>query len=105
MGVALLFCDTLNALDLGEERGNANAHSPHFLIGDVKDMPRETILIGCKLPHGLLLHDPRDRENTLPVALLGAKDEKEKGSGYGLTAVDAEFWTIWKAAYMDYTPP
>jgi hypothetical protein len=69
-------------------------------------MAKETILIGCRLPNGLVLHHPKNRN--LTVKLAGTYETKlESGlfvppRPYTLTPVDAEFWAEWKAAYVGF---
>ena len=71
-------------------------------------MAKETVLIGCRLPNGLVLHHPKNRN--LTVKLAGTYEAKTE-SGlylpskmYSTTAVDAEFWAEWKAAYEGFGP-
>ena len=61
-------------------------------------MAKETVLIGCRLPNGLVLHHPKNRN--LTVKLAGTYEAKTE-SGlylppkmYSTTAVDAEFWAV-----------
>ncbi len=65
------------------------------------------IMIGCKLPSGLVLDYPNkpnkeghlvDSDRKDRVSLRGVKHSKIVGSPYGLTQVDAEFWAAWKKA-------
>lgn len=71
-------------------------------------MPRETILIGCRLPNGLVLHHPQNRE--LTVKITGTSLAPTEGGLYlppksiATTEVDAEFWAAWKAAYVGFPP-
>lgn len=71
-------------------------------------MAKETILIGCRLPNGLLLQHPKNRE--LTVKLSGTYEAKTEGGLYvpprmfSTTPVDAEFWAEWKAAYAGFPP-
>lgn len=65
-------------------------------------MAREMVLIGCKLPHGLVLTHPANPK--IQVTLRGLKDSKIIGADYITTEVDAEFWAIWKLSYTDYAP-
>lgn len=61
------------------------------------------VLIGCRLPNGLVLHHPDKQRRNISVVLDGAKNAKIIGSGFALTEVDAEFWEVWKTAYRDYS--
>lgn len=71
-------------------------------------MARETVLIGCRLPNGLVLHHPTNRN--LTVKLAGAYETRTESGlfippkPYSITAVDAEFWTAWKEAYVGFPP-
>jgi len=71
-------------------------------------MAKETILIGCRLPNGLVLHHPKDRNQT--VKLAGVYEARTESGlylppkPYSTTAVDAEFWAAWKEAYVGFPP-
>jgi len=62
---------------------------------------REMVVVGCRLPQGLILHHPVDR--SIQVKLEGPRlvvaDGKKLSSSFATTEVDAEFWGLWKAAY------
>jgi hypothetical protein len=63
----------------------------------------KTILIGSKLPTGLILHHPLDP--TIKVTIRGLNGAARGTNGqpisvpYVLTEVDEEFWEAWKAAH------
>lgn len=71
-------------------------------------MARETITICCRLPNGLVLHNPQNRD--LTVKLAGTSSAPTEGGLYlpaklyATTEVDAEFWAAWKAAYVGFPP-
>ena len=71
-------------------------------------MAKETILIGCRLPNGLVLHHPKNRN--LTVKLAGTYEAKLESGLYippkmfSTTPVDLEFWTAWKEAYVGFPP-
>ncbi len=71
-------------------------------------MAKETVLVGCRLPNGLVLHHPQNKNVT--VKLSGVFDQKTESGlyypprPYSTTEVDAEFWAAWKAAYTGYPP-
>lgn len=65
-------------------------------------MAKDLIIIGCKLPHGLMLIHPLDK--TQKVQINGLNTAKVIGSTFVTTEVDADFWATWKAAYLDYAP-
>ena len=72
-------------------------------------MAKETVLIGCRLPNGLVLHHPTKRE---PDSKVGGDIRNENRKRrldarrrlFSTTAVDAEFWAEWKAAYVGFPP-
>ena len=71
-------------------------------------MAKDTVLIGCRLPNGLVLHHPKNRN--LTVTLTGVYEAKSDSGLYlpprtfSTTPVDAEFWAEWKAAYEGFGP-
>jgi hypothetical protein len=73
-------------------------------------MARETILIGCRLPNGLILHNPDPTKRDQTVKLAGTSSAPTEGGLYlppkmfATTEVDAEFWSAWKAAYVGFPP-
>lgn len=64
---------------------------------------KEMIVVGCRLPAGLVLHHPADRN--LQVVLNGPRlivaDGRQLSSNFATTEVEAEFWAAWKAAYSE----
>lgn len=71
-------------------------------------MAKETVLIGCRLPNGLIMHHPANRE--LAVRLAGTHG-KPMDNGlwtppqpYSVTRVSSEFWEAWKAVHQGYAP-
>lgn len=70
-------------------------------------MAKETILIGCRLPNGLVLHS-KDRKTS--AKLTGTYDTRSESGlflplkPFTTTAVDAEFWAEWKATYAGFPP-
>ena len=71
-------------------------------------MAKETILIGCRLPNGLVLQHPNDKNATVKLAgVFGQKTDSGiyyPPKPYSTTEVDLEFWTAWKTAYAGYPP-
>lgn len=61
-----------------------------------------TVIVGCKLPNGLILESPIDP--TIKVELNGINREIIAGSGYGSTEVDAEFWKLWESQNKEFPP-
>lgn len=62
----------------------------------------ETITIGCRLPHGIILSHPK-RPKQL-VTLNGLNKAVIAGSTHVTTEVDAAFWGAWKVANKEFTP-
>ena len=62
----------------------------------------KTVLIGCRLPNGLILELPNDPSKT--VELNGLNKAVIIGADHATTEVDAEFWEAWKAKNSDYAP-
>lgn len=62
---------------------------------------KEAVIVGCRLPQGLILHHPVDRRQT--VTLEGPRlivaDGRNLGKNFAITEVDADFWGAWKTAY------
>jgi hypothetical protein len=65
-------------------------------------MAGKTIVIGCKLPNGIVLFHPMNRDNA--VEIQGINKSLIKGATYMTTTVDADFWADWKAAHTDFQP-
>ncbi len=53
-----------------------------------------TILIGCRLPHGLVLSNPLKKGDK--VTLAGLNSSRIIGADHVTTEVDAELWAAWK---------
>jgi hypothetical protein len=66
------------------------------------------ILIGCRLPNGLILRHPDPARKGATVKLRGANEAQVKsvviGETFVTTPVDADFWETWKKVYSDYEP-
>ena len=66
-----------------------------------------TVIIGCRLPSGILLETANGKQVELavqrqaqersPIILLTADD-------YGITEVDADFWAQWKKEFAGFQP-
>ncbi len=72
------------------------------------NMAKETVLIGCRLPNGLVLQHPQNKNVTVKLAgVFGQKTDSGiwyPPRAFSTTEVDAEFWAAWKAAYVGYPP-
>lgn len=72
-------------------------------------MPSETVIIGCRLPHGLklTLREPMSPEGQ-PGAIIstvrinGVNSSKIIGATHAITHVDAEFWATWKKTFSKF---
>ena len=60
----------------------------------------KTVLIGCKLPHGLILDHPLDVSKK--VELVGLNKAIIIGADCATTPVDGEFWETWKTVHKDH---
>lgn len=58
------------------------------------------VVIGCKLPHGLILDHPLDPSKK--VEINGLNRSLIIGATYATTQVDAEFWEHWKTVHKDF---
>ena len=63
-------------------------------------MAAKTVLIGCKLPHGLILDHPLDVSKK--VELAGLNKAIIIGADCATTPVDGEFWETWKTVHKDH---
>jgi hypothetical protein len=67
-------------------------------------MARETVVVGCRLPNGIVLQHPKNPD--MRVTLQGAYAHKSESGlympprPYGTTVVDAELWAAWKEEYQ-----
>jgi len=60
------------------------------------------IIVGCRLPHGIILNHPLNPEDT--VELNGLNKVVIVGADHATTEVDEDFWGIWKTAHKDFQP-
>lgn len=69
-------------------------------------MPNEkTILIGCRLPHGLTLTlRNADNEILAQETVKGMNSSVIKGATYTTTVITEEFWEEWKKTHINYRP-
>lgn len=58
----------------------------------------EKVIVGCKLPHGLVLH-----HKGTAVTLKGANSSRVIG-GHGLTEVDKGFYEAWLKQHANFAP-
>jgi hypothetical protein len=59
-------------------------------------MAGKTVIIGCRLPHGVVLRHPVKQDAT--VELKGLNSATIIGTEHVTTEIDAQFWADWKAA-------
>ena len=62
----------------------------------------ETVIIGCKLPNGIVLELPKDPSKTVEIGGLNAI--KIIGAPYCQTEISKEFWDLWLAGNKDFPP-
>ncbi len=60
----------------------------------------KTVIVGCKLPHGLILDHPLDQSKK--VELNGLNSSRIIGATHGVTEVDGEFWEAWKTVHAEF---
>lgn len=58
------------------------------------------IVVGCKLPNGIILEHPLDP--AVRVELAGMNRVTIIGAGYATTQVDRSFWDAWEATNKDF---
>lgn len=61
------------------------------------------VIIGCRLPHGLVLKNPLAKNSS--VTLAGLNSSRIIGADYVTTEVDADFWAAWKLTYENSFGP
>lgn len=62
----------------------------------------KTVVVGCKLPTGVIIEHPIDPLQK--VTLNGANKATIIGSGYGTTEVNGEFWEVWAGCNKEFAP-
>lgn len=60
------------------------------------------LIIGCRLPNGIVLEHPKD--SRIRVKLNGIHNSLIKGSTYGITRVDRDFWAAWRKEHAEFAP-
>lgn len=72
-------------------------------------MGDKTVVIGCRLPCGLILDLTDASGNQVKVELNGQNSAQENSPiiilskrDYGITYVDADFWAEWKKQYAGF---
>jgi hypothetical protein len=63
-------------------------------------MAGKTVVVGCKLPQGLIIHHPMEPERT--VELRGINKATIIGADHATTEVDAEFFEQWAAVHKEF---
>ena len=58
----------------------------------------EAILIGCSLPHGLIIQN----ELTGFRAELRGANSSDLIGGYGVTTIDKDAWDMWESEHKDF---
>ncbi len=63
-------------------------------------MAAKTVVVGCKLPHGITIEHPMDP--TKRVELKGKNKYLIVGAEYATTEVDADFFEQWAAVNKEF---
>lgn len=63
-------------------------------------MAAKTVVVCCKLPHGIIIEHPMDPTKT--VELKGKNSSLIIGSDYGTTDVDGDFFEQWAAVNKEF---
>jgi len=67
-------------------------------------MADKTVTIGSKLPNGLILNHPMDRQTKVTIRGLNSAPRGTNGQPMALpyvtTEVPSEFWSAWKLAHV-----
>lgn len=58
------------------------------------------VLVGCRLPHGLIIEHPTDQKKT--VEIKGLNKSRIIGAPYCTTEVDGELWQTWKLFHAEH---
>lgn len=58
------------------------------------------VIVGCKLPHGIILENPLDPAHK--VELNGLNKIEIIGADHATTEVDGEFWNLWETSNPDF---
>lgn len=59
----------------------------------------KTVVIGCKLPNGLILEMGSFGDENYKAVTLEGSNSVNAVSGFGLTRVDEDLWTAWAKAH------
>lgn len=65
-------------------------------------MAGKNVIVGCKLPHGIIIEHPKDPSKK--VELAGLNKAVIIGADYATTEVDEEFFAAWKDAHKEFGP-
>ncbi len=60
------------------------------------------VVVGCKLPNGIILESPIDP--SIKVLIRGANQSPIVGAEYATTEVDGDFWELWASKNQDFGP-
>lgn len=63
-------------------------------------MAGKMVMVGCKLPNGIILEHPMKPGVTVEIA--GKNKSNIIGATHMTTAVDEEFWSAWSAVHKDF---
>lgn len=60
----------------------------------------DKVIVGCKLPHGIILEHPKDAK--VKVHINGLNKIVVIGADHSKTEVDADFWAAWSAKNKEF---
>ena len=63
-------------------------------------MAAKIVVVGCKLPHGIIIQHPMDPNKK--VELAGKNKALIVGADYATTEVDGDFWEQWVAVNKEF---
>jgi hypothetical protein len=58
------------------------------------------VIVGCKLPHGLVISHPNAPEKK--AVIQGLNKSIIKGASHVMTHVDADLWEAWASTHKDF---
>lgn len=59
------------------------------------------LIIGCRLPHGIILENPDPEAPKVEIEVKGLNSSNIIGAEYMTTPVDADFWALWSKFHKD----
>lgn len=65
-------------------------------------MAGKIVVVGCKLPNGIILQNPLDENHTFE--LNGLNKISIIGAEHGITEVDGALWEAWEKVNKEFAP-